>query len=397
MTLASPECYADRLSHVRESSTGRVMERAYKLKAQGIDIVDLVAGEPDFNTPENIKEAARRALEANFTRYTPTAGVPALRDAVAARYRQDFGVELARSNIIATVGAKQAIFNTLLALINPGDEVLIPSPYWVTFPQVVNLCEGMPVIVPTRPEDSFAVTAELLAPHITERTKLIVINSPNNPSGAVIPHDEFLRICEMAARHEIYVLSDECYQSFLYDGLRPYTGAAVPERQRRWVIVAGSLSKTYAMTGWRIGYAIAAEELVARIATLQGHQTSNPNSIAQAAAIEALTGPQESVGFMVGEYQRRRNYLIPALNGIAGMRCATPQGAFYAYPDIRTFLNSRLQTSAEFADRLLSESHVAVTPGSAFGTEGFIRLSYAVAYADLEEAVSRLAAFVRKL
>ncbi len=389
--------FAERLSLVRESSTGKVMVAAHKLKAAGVDVVDLVAGEPDFNTPSHIKEAAKRAIDSNFTRYTPTPGIPQLRDAITYRYREDFGVDLDRQEVIATVGAKQAIFNSLLALVNPGEEVIISSPYWVTFPQVVNLCGGMPVIVPSPAEDGFPVTADLLEPFITERTKVIIVNSPNNPSGAVIPSEEFFRICELAARRNIYLLSDECYQNFIYDGRKPSTAAAVPSEQRPWMIVAGSLSKTYAMTGWRIGYTIASREVIERIATIQGHQTSNPNSIAQAAAIEALTGPQNSVHEMILEYQRRRDYLIPALNEISGISCAMPRGAFYAYPDIRALLSSRLQTSTDFAARLLDEARLAVTPGSAFGTEGFIRLSYAASCSDLKEAVRRLTYFVGKL
>lgn len=395
--MQSKSLFADRLNQVQESSTIKVMAAAQKLKAEGIDVVDLGVGEPDFNTPDNIKEAAKRAIDKNFTRYTPTPGVPALRDAILFRYRADFGVERTRREVIVNVGGKQAIFNALMAVVNPGDEVLIPTPYWVTFPPIVYLCGGTPIFVETAPESGFQITAGLLARHITDRTKLMIVNSPCNPSGAVVPLQEFSEICELAAERQVFLLSDECYQRFLYDGLQPFTGAAVPESQRPWVIVVGSLSKTYAMTGWRIGYTIGPAELIDRMTTIQSHQTSNPTSIAQAAAIEALTGPQDSVGLMTREFQRRRNFLVPALNNIPGMRCFMPQGAFYAYPDIRGLLKGDIKTCEEFAARLLEKVHIALTAGCAFGTNGFIRISYATAYSELEKTIERLNCFVKEL
>lgn len=395
--VQSKHLFAERLNQMEESSTMAVMIAAQKLKAEGVDVIDLGPGEPDFNTPDNIKEAAKRSIDANFTRYTPVGGIPKLKEAILYRYREDFGVERSREEVMATIGGKQSIFNTLLALVNPGDEVIIPAPYWVTFPQVVYLCGGIPVIPQTSPEDGFAITTETVRRHLTNRTKLLVLNSPCNPTGAVIPHDEFLNICKLAADHDVYVLSDECYQRFLYDGLKPYTAAAVPEKLRHRVIVSGSLSKTYAMTGWRLGYTVAPPEVVTQMAKIQGHETSNPTSIAQAAGIEALTGPQESVRQMIREYQRRRDFLVPALNRLPGIRCFNPKGAFYVFPDLRAYLKNGLRTSDDFASRLLKEASVAVTPGSGFGTDGFIRISYAAAYADLEEAVRRLAEFLRKL
>ena len=388
---------AERLGRLEESSTMKVMVTAQKLKAEGVDVVDLGAGEPDFNTPDNIKEAARRAIDQNFTRYTPVGGVPQLKDAILRRYRQDFGVERGPEEVIATVGGKHSIFNVLMTLVNPGDEVIIPAPYWVTFPQVVHLCGGTPVIVTTSPEEGFQVTVELVRRYMTDRAKLLILNSPSNPTGAVIPQTEFLKICELAVGRDICVLSDECYQRFLYDGLKPYTAAAVAEGLRHRVMVSGSLSKSYAMTGWRLGYTIAPAEIIRQIAKIQGHETSNPTTIAQAAAIEALMGPQDSVDMMILEYQRRRDYLVPALNELPGIRCFNPQGAFYVYPDIRAYLRNGIKTSDDFAARLLNEAHVAVTPGSGFGMDGFIRISYAAAYSALEEAVRRMAVFLRRL
>ncbi len=395
--LQSKHLLADRLSRMEESSTMRVMVAAQKLKAEGVDVVDLGAGEPDFNTPDNIKDAAKRAIDQNFTKYTPVGGVPQLKDAILRRYREDFGVERKRDEVIATVGGKHSIFNALMTLVNPGDEVIIPAPYWVTFPQVVYLCGGAPVIVPTSPENGFQITVELLGPHMTSQKKLLILNSPSNPTGSVIPKAEFLKICEMAVERDIYVLSDECYQRFLYDGLEPYTAAAVSENLRHRLIVSGSLSKTYAMTGWRLGYTIAPAEIIEQVAKIQSHETSNPTSIAQAAGIEALTGPQESVDTMIREYQRRRDFLVPALNRLSGIRCFNPQGAFYVYPDISAYLGNGMKTSDDFAAHLLDKAHVAVTPGSGFGMDRFIRISYAAAFSALEEAVKRIAGFLRKL
>jgi aspartate aminotransferase len=395
--MPSKRAFSERLGKVRESPTMKVMVAAQKLKEQGIDVVDLGVGEPDFNTPDNIKEAAKRALDDNFTRYTAAAGVPALRDAIVARYRADFGAERKRSEVIVNIGGKQAIFNAIMAAISPGDEVLIPAPYWVSFPPMVYLAGGTPVIVDTCPESGFQVTADLLAARITERTKMIIVNSPSNPSGTVVLSDEFAKICRLAAERGIFLLSDECYQRFLYDGLTPYTGAAVEGPERDWVIVVGSLSKTYAMTGWRIGYTIGPTDLIGHMITIQSHQTSNPTSIAQVGAIEALTGPQESVGIMTREFLRRRDYLVPALNRIPGVKCFMPQGAFYAYPDVRGLLHGEITSCDTMAERLLDRAHVALTAGSAFGTKGFLRISYATSFEELEKAIDRLNRFVAQL
>jgi aspartate aminotransferase len=395
--MSAKSLFAVRLDQIQESPTSKVMAAAQKLKAEGVDVVDLGVGEPDFNTPDNIKEAAKRAIDQNFTRYTPAPGVPALRDAIVMRYREDFGVARIRHEVIVNVGGKQAIYNALMATVNPGDEVLIPAPYWVSFPPMVYMCGGTPVYVETTPESGFQVTADLLAKHITAKTKLMIVNSPCNPSGAVVPKAEFDKICQLAVERKIFLLSDECYQRFLYDGLQPYTAAAVPESQRPWVIVVGSLSKTYAMTGWRIGYTIGPVELIDRMTTIQSHQTSNPTSIAQAAAIEALTGPQDSVEIMTREFQRRRDYLVPALNRIPGIKCFMPQGAFYAFPDVRELLKGELKSCEVFAARLLEKAHVALTAGCAFGTNGFIRISYATAFSEIEKTVQRLTDFVKKI
>jgi aspartate aminotransferase len=395
-TPAPSRRLADRLRQVEESRTMQVVAAAQRLRAEGRDVVDLGAGEPDFATPGHVKEAAKRAIESDFTKYTAAAGTPELRDAILRRFSDDFGVERTRREVIATVGGKQSIFNVLLALVNPGDEVLVPAPYWVTFPQVVHLCGGTPVAVAADEQKGFQITARMIEAHLTSKTSLIVLNSPNNPSGSVIQVAELLRICELAARRRIYVLVDECYQKIVYDGLRPSSAAAVPVDLRPWVIVAGSLSKTYAMTGWRIGFTIGPEDLVSHILVIQGHETSNPNSVAQMAAIEALLGPQDCVEQMRREYERRRDYFVPALNGIPGIRCHVPQGAFYAFASIREILDGVIPSSDAFAARLLQDAGLAVTPGSGFGIEGYIRLSFAASMNTLEKAVHRLDVFVRE-
>jgi aspartate aminotransferase len=398
MSFAHPDrAFAVRLDRVQASATLQVHSAAQQMKAEGVGIIDLGAGEPDYPTPEPVKAAAKRALDADFTRYTATGGFPQLRDAIIERLRQDDGVERTRSEVIATAGAKQAIFNALLALVNPGDEVVIPSPYWGTFPQAVLICGGKPVIAQSDFGDRFFVTTDLLQRHISTRTKVIILNSPNNPAGYVIPRGEFLKICGMAAERGIFLVSDECYLSFIYDGLKAHSGVAVPEDLRPWVIVARSLSKIYAMTGWRIGYVIGPQDFISKIETIQSHQTSNPASISQAAAIEALTGPQESVARMVTEYQSRRDFLVPALNNIPGFCCWNPEGAFYAYPDIRGALTGRVRTSDAFAGLLLQEEHIAVTSGSGFGTEGFIRISYTAPLDVLKKAIQRLTSFVQRI
>jgi len=393
----SGHTFATRLDSIEVSSTMAVMIAAQNLKAQGHDVVDLGAGEPDFPTPQNIKAAGIRAIDENFTRYTPATGVPELKDAILERYRRDFGVERRRDEVIATVGGKQSIFNLLMALVDDGDEVIIPAPYWVTFPQVVRLCGGVPVIAEARATDGFPVTEELVRRHMSPRTKVVILNSPANPTGGVIPWAEFLRICRTAADAGAYVLSDECYQRFVYDGAAPYSAAAVPPELRSRVLVSGSLSKTYAMTGWRIGYTIAPPEVAAEAGKIQGHETSNPTSIAQAAAIEALRGPQESVAEMLHEYQRRRDYLVPALRALPGIGCMNPQGAFYVFPDISAHLKGRVKTSDDFCALLLERQRVAVTPGTGFGTDGFLRISYAASMDALAEGVRRLAEFLRSL
>ena len=381
---------------MQASSTLAAMQAAEALRAQGHNVVDFGAGEPDFDTPENIKLAAAEAMRAGKTKYTATAGILRLQQAIIGFYAQQFGAEYARAEVMATSGGKQAIFNAVVSLIEPGDEVLIPRPYWVTFPEVVVFARGTPVFIDTE-ETGFVLSVEQLERAITPKTKLIILNSPCNPSGRVIPASEFEKIMSLLADRGIFVISDECYLRFVYPPARMFSAASLPLELRNRLCIAGSFSKTYAMTGWRVGYALASAEWTKAMLKVQGHSTSNANSIAQFAALEALTGPQESVSTMLQEYTRRRAWLLDALRQIPGITCAEPEGAFYAFPSVRACLGSNAHTSDEFARRLLEEEHTVVTDGAAFGADGYLRISYATSMSQLEEGVTRIRRFVEKL
>jgi aspartate aminotransferase len=382
---------ASRVARMSASKTMAVSALAEQLRRAGADVLDLGAGEPDFPTPENIRRAAYEAAERGHTKYTAAAGTLRLKRAVCDRYAEDFGAAYEPSEVIAGAGAKQVIFNAVATLVEPGDEVLIPKPYWVTFPEAVTFAGGRAVWVETE-ADGFRLTAAAVARAITPRTKLLIINSPSNPSGLVVPPEEFERVVALAAGRGLWVISDECYDRFVYEPARPFSAAQLPEPLRRRVLVAGSCSKTYAMTGWRIGYALGPREWVEAMACLQSHSTSNPSSVSQEAAVEALTGPQTSVARMLEAYRERRDWLIPALNELPGVTCAMPDGAFYAFPCVRGALgHNYVQTSEELATFLLEEAHVAVTPGEAFGAPGYLRISYAASPEVLRRAVGRAA------
>ena len=376
------------------SSTLAVSMEAEKLRAEGASIVDFGAGEPDFPTPENVKEAAIRAIRDNFSKYTAAGGTLEVRKAIAARHATDFGTSYAPNEVIATAGGKQAIFNLVSCLINAGDEVLLPVPYWVTFRDVINYAGGQANLLETREEENFALTAEMVKKALTPRTRLVVVNSPSNPSGAVISEPEFGRILEVTASHGALLLTDECYCRLLYED-KPFSVAAF-EGAKEHVVVAGSLSKTYAMTGWRLGFALAPAALVSAMVKLQSHSTSNPSSIAQKAAVEALSGPQDSVQKMLTEYRRRRDFVVEGLRAIPGVRCTNPQGAFYAYPNVSAFFGNGgngAGSANELAKKLLREAGVAVVPGEAFGTEEHFRISYATSLETLGKGLRRMKSF----
>jgi aspartate aminotransferase len=384
---------AERISSISVSSTMKVAADADRLRREGADVVDFGAGEPDFPTPDNIKKAAVDALAANFTKYTPAGGTQELRQAICTRHKTDFGTNYTVPECLVTVGGKHAIFNLTQALIDPGDEVVIPVPYWVTYKDVVNYAGGKCVFVETDENTGFEVTASRIEPFLTSKTKLVIINSPSNPSGGVIPQNEFRKIFELTKKRGIYLMTDECYCHFLYDE-KPFSIAAAPGAKET-ILVAGSLSKTYAMTGWRIGFALAPAPIITAMMKLQSHSTSNPTSIAQKAAVEAMLGPQDSVPVMLAEYRRRRDFVIDRLRQIDGVSIVTPKGAFYAYPNISVaFKSGKVKNSLDFAEQLLSKSHVAVVPGEAFGTSDHIRISYATSMHELERGLGRLHQFI---
>ena len=386
---------AERISSISVSSTMKVSAEAERLRSEGVDVADFGAGEPDFPTPDNIKQAAVRAMEQNFTKYTAAGGTAELKKAVCDRHAQDFGTSYKPNECMITVGGKHVIFNLIQALVNPGDEVVIPVPYWVTYQDVVNYAGGKCVFVNTDEAQGFTLTAEMLEPHLTARTRMVIINSPSNPSGAVVEREEFEKIYRLTSARGIYLMTDECYCKFLYDS-EPFSIAALPGAKET-VLVAGSLSKTYAMTGWRIGFGLVPTPIVQAMTKLQSHSTSNPCSISQKAAVEALRGPQESVGIMLAEYRKRRDFVVGRLRAIPGVQCNEPQGAFYVYPNVSVaFGKSGIANTLQFAERLLSEAHVAAVPGEAFGTDRHIRVSYATSMKELDRGLERIHQFIVK-
>lgn len=388
--LATAFPASNRALNTHLSSTAAVVMAADKLRAQGVTIVDLGVGEPDFPTPDHIKEAAKRALDDNFTKYTTSAGIPQLRQAVCDYINSNFGSDYAPDQCCITVGGKQAIFSGVVSLINPGDEVLLEKPCWVSFPQIVNFAEGRNVMIDTEATD-FHLTAEMVKAAITQKSKLLIINSPSNPTGRVIDPTEFRKIIEVCVEHGMWVISDECYLQFVYAPHRVNSAAALPRELRSRVMIAGSLSKTYAMTGWRVGFTLGPKEWVTEVLKIQSQSATMAASIAQKAGVAALTESQEPVKQMLAEYQRRADWFIPALNEIPGIECSQPEGAFYAFPNIKGLMqNCGFATSKQAADELLMKYGVVGTDGGAFGAEGYIRLSYATSMEVLQEAVARI-------
>jgi aspartate aminotransferase len=388
--------FADRVSRISVSQTMAVNEKALAMKAQGIDIVDFGAGEPDFPTPENIKLAAVRAIETNFTRYTSIGGTPELKKAIVESHARLHGSSYDVSECLVNVGGKHSIFNTVSAVVDRGDDVIIPTPYWVSFADIARYAGGRTVFAETSESEGFRLTAKLLEGALTPKTRLLIANSPSNPSGAVIDDEEFVRIAALCRDRGIVLLSDECYSRFLYDGRKPFSLGSHPELKDT-VVIAGSLSKTYAMTGWRIGYVLGSKALIAAVQKIQSHSTSNPTSISQKAALEALTGPQDSVAMMLAEYVKRRDFVVQGLNAIPGIRCTNPGGAFYAYPNIASSFQRGIKDSLDFSVQLLEKAHVAVVPGSAFGTTEHIRISYATSIEQLGRGLERIAQFINSL
>jgi aspartate aminotransferase len=349
-------------------------------------------GEPDFDTPEFIKQYAWDGLQKGLTKYTASAGMKAFTECVSAFYAAQFGASFSASEVVAACGGKQALFNAACTLLNPGDDVLIPKPYWVTFPEIATFCQANSVFIETEATD-FVLTADQVRAALTDKTKALIINSPNNPTGRVIPKQEMIQIIEACAERNVYVITDECYLFFAYPPGEVFTSAVLPKELRNYVCVAGSFSKTYAMTGWRIGYTIANEEWSRAMVKLQSHSATHPTSFVQYACAEAMRNSEQTIAAitsMLAEYERRRDWLIPALNTIDGFKCGMPEGAFYAFVDVREMLGDRYNSSAEVADAMLNDAHTVVTDGAGFGADGFLRISYATSMQNLETAIERL-------
>ena len=385
---------ASRISLISVSSTMKVAADAERLRREGADVVDFGAGEPDFPTPDNIKRAAIDALDQNFTKYTNTGGTEELKQTICDSHKAEYGTAYSTKECIVTVGGKHAIFNLTQALVEPGDEVVIPVPYWVTYKDVVNYAGGKCVFVDTDESDGFRLDASMIERALTPKTKMIMLNSPSNPSGAVFERSEMERVFQIAKDRGIWLMTDECYHRFLYEG-QGHSLASLPGAKDT-VLVAGSLSKTYSMTGWRIGFVLGPAPVVSGIGKLQSHSTSNPTSFAQKGAVEALRGPQESVGLMLAEYRKRRDYVIGRLRAMEGVTTQVPQGAFYAYPNVSAAYRNGISNSLQFAEQLLAEEFVAVVPGEAFGTANHVRISYATSMKELERGLDRLQRFIAK-
>jgi aspartate aminotransferase len=389
--------FAARMQQIAPSPTLKVSAEADRMRRQGIDVVDLGAGEPDFPTPDHVKAAAHTALDENFTKYTPSIGIPELRQAICQRYGTDYGVSFNPEEVIVTAGGKQALYNSAMVLFDHGDEVITHAPYWPTIPEQVKLAGARPVIVQTSPEDAFAIHADRILEAVTPRTKAIIINSPSNPAGALISEESLAVIADEAARRGLWLIADLTYEKLIYDPVPHNLPRVLTERLRDRAVICGAASKAYAMTGWRCGWAIGPKAFIAQCNALQGHSTSNVNSITQKAAVAALAGPQDGVTLMLNEYRRRRDAVWDWLTADPRITCVKPRGAFYLFPYVADVLEAAgFKTTNEFAEALLAEAHVAVTAGEGFDAPGFFRLSYATSMDRLKEGTERLHAFIAR-
>jgi aspartate aminotransferase len=394
--VTHPIKLTERINRIEPSATMAVVAEADKLRGQGIDVVDFGAGEPHFATPQHVKDAAIAAIQANFSKYTAVAGTAELRDAIVHRHAVDFDSDYRREECIASVGGKHALFNAISVLVDHGDEVILPVPYWVSFKDMVRYAGGNCVLLESDEAQGFRVTAEMVARLVTPRTKLIILNSPSNPSGAVMSPEDMTAVLQLAHQRGIWVISDECYVYLNYTGKRFSVGSLREYKDR--MLVVGSLSKTYAMTGWRLGYTLAPAPIVSAMSKLQSQSTSNPTSIVQKAAVAALKGSQDCVEQMRQEYIKLRDHVVGGLRAIPGVRCTLPEGAFYAYPNVSGFFGrSGIRSASDVAGRLLREAHVATVPGEGFGTKDHIRISYATSMAELDRGLERMRKFLAAL
>lgn len=384
-----------RAQRVKPSPTLAITAKAKSMRAQGIDVISFGAGEPDFDTPQHIKDASIAALQEGFTKYTPVGGIDELKDAICEKLKRENSVQYQRENILVSCGGKHSFYNMAQAFIDEGDEVIIPAPYWVSYPPMVELAGGKPVIVSTSEEEGFKLRLDALEKAITPKTKALVINSPSNPTGSAYTRKELEDLAEVALRHKIVIISDEIYEKIVYDGFEHVSIASLGDETKAITIILNGVSKTYSMTGWRIGYTAGPKELIGAMQRIQSQSTSNPTSFAQKGAVDALQGSQAEVSAMVEEYQRRRDLICDALTAIDGITCYKPQGAFYVFPNVGAYLGKehkgeRITDTSQLTSYLLDEARVAVVPGVEFGAEGFLRLSYPIAPEVITEGIARI-------
>ena len=394
--------FSEKVEQMLPSLTLAITAKAKKMKAEGIDVIGFGAGEPDFNTPLNIQDAAIDAMRKGLTRYTPSSGIPELKKAIVKKFKDDNELDYAENQIIISTGAKQCLSNVFQAILNPGDEILVPTPYWVSYPELIKLYYGVPVFVECKKEDNFKYNLEALKKALTDKTKAILINSPNNPTGVIYNKEELISIAEFAKEHNLLIISDEIYEKLIYGHNEHISIASISEDAYKRTIVINGVSKAYAMTGWRIGYAAGDEKLIKLMTNIQSHTTSNPTSIAQYASLEALNGEQTTVANMVKEFSKRKDYMVERISKIKELDCIKPEGAFYVMIDISNYIgknysNVEIKGSMAFSDLLLEHSKVAVIPGIAFGVDNYIRLSYATSMDNIEEGLNRLESFVNNI
>lgn len=393
---------SNRAKSLKPSPTLAINAKAKAMQAQGIYVVSFGAGEPDFDTPKSIKTAAIKAIEEGFTKYTPAGGTDDLKDAVIKKFQRDNGLTYKRSEIIASCGGKHSFYNLAQAILDVGDEVIVPSPYWVSYPPMVALAGATPIIVETKEENGFTLSMEGLKKAITPKTKALILNSPSNPTGTAYTKEKLERIAEIALSHNFFVISDEIYEKIIYDGFKFISIASLGEEIKKKTIIVHGVAKTYAMTGWRIGYTAGPEEIISAMNNIQSQSTSNPTSIAQKASIEALAGSQEEVAKMVAAFEERRNYIVDRLNKMPCVSCFKPIGAFYVFPNFssyygKSYEGKKISNSTELADYFLGVARVAVVPGVEFGADPFERLSYATSMEDIKEGLNRIEESLKKL
>ncbi len=391
-----------RVSVISPSVTLAITAKAKKMREEGIDVIGFGTGEPDFDTPVHIKEAAKKALDEGFTKYTPVSGMEELKEAICRKFNHDNNLDYSPQEILVSCGAKHSIFNAIFVLCNEGDEVILPSPYWVSYPEMIKVAGARPVVIKTTEENNFKVTPQQLQEVITPKTKLFILNSPSNPTGMVYTKEELELISNILIKRGIFCISDEVYEKIIYDGEEHISIASLGQEIKRLAIVVNGVSKSYSMTGWRIGYAAGPEEIIQVMSNLQSHSTSCPSSISQKAALAALEGHEKFSGEMVAEFLKRRDYIVERLNSINGISCLKPQGAFYVFPDVsqiigKTFKGQLVKDSVSLSEILLAEANVAVVPGSAFGVDNYLRLSYAISMENISKGLDRIAEFVKEL